>query len=171
MAAPNHITVSGAPEGFDARLLLKEMEKGVPVLHVARDDKRLAAMQAALAFFAPEVPVFVFPAWDCLPYDRVSPRRDIMAARADVLAMVPQGRLGEAILITLGALHDGARGKAHALTGKSFLQLDVPMMPLVRGVIMRRTESGSRLWVTGSISANTGVIACQDSAWAVAINV
>ena len=42
-----HITVGGAPEGFDARLILEEVEKsGGPVLHVARDDKRLAALQA-----------------------------------------------------------------------------------------------------------------------------
>ena len=45
--------------------------------HVARDDKRMEAMRAALAFFAPDMPVFVFPGWDCLPYDRVSPNADI----------------------------------------------------------------------------------------------
>ncbi|MFO7804245.1 MAG: hypothetical protein R6V30_01070, partial [Paracoccaceae bacterium] len=59
------------------------MRKGAPVVHVARDDKRLAAMQAALRFFAPDVPVFTFPAWDCLPYDRVSPNPDISAQRLD----------------------------------------------------------------------------------------
>ncbi|KQI72489.1 transcription-repair coupling factor [Loktanella sp. 5RATIMAR09] len=86
MSDPNHITVSGAPEGYDAQLVLAELGKGTPVLHVARDDKRLAAMQAALAFFAPDIPVFVFPAWDCLPYDRVSPNTDISAARMATLA-------------------------------------------------------------------------------------
>ena len=86
MTTTRHITVSGAPEGFDARLILDEVAKGGPVLHVARDDKRLAAMQAALAFFAPEMPVVVFPAWDCLPYDRVSPNADVSAARMATLA-------------------------------------------------------------------------------------
>ncbi len=38
--------------------MLAELEKsGKPVMHVARDDKRLAAMQAALEFFAPHVPL------------------------------------------------------------------------------------------------------------------
>ena len=50
------------------------------MLHVARDDARLAAMRAALRFFAPELPVLAFPAWDCLPYDRVSPNAEIAAA-------------------------------------------------------------------------------------------
>ena len=53
MTDPSHITAGGAPEGFDALLLKRELEKGAPVLHVARDDKRLAAMRAALAFLRP----------------------------------------------------------------------------------------------------------------------
>jgi len=79
MTTPTHMTVAGAPEGFDAKLILDEVAKSGPVAHIARDDKRLAAMQAALAFFAPDMPVIVFPAWDCLPYDRVSPNADISA--------------------------------------------------------------------------------------------
>ena len=76
----DHITVSGTPEGFDAKLLVAEAEKAGAVLHIARDDKRLAMMRASLQFFAPDLPVFAFPAWDCLPYDRVSPNPDISAA-------------------------------------------------------------------------------------------
>ena len=100
MSDRNHITVSGAPEGFDARLILAELAKGQPVLHVARDDKRLAALQASLAFFAPGVPVFVFPAWDCLPYDRVSPNTDISAARMATLAALVHGMPDHFILLT-----------------------------------------------------------------------
>ena len=100
MSNPKHITVSGAPEGYDAQLILAELSKGAPVVHVARDDKRLAAMQAALAFFAPDVPVFVFPAWDCLPYDRVSPNTDISAARMATLAGLVHGMPAKFVLLT-----------------------------------------------------------------------
>jgi transcription-repair coupling factor (superfamily II helicase) len=100
MADPKHITVSGAPEGYDAQLILAELAKGQPVLHVARDDKRLAAMQAALRFFAPDTPVVVFPAWDCLPYDRVSPNTDISAARMATLAGLVHGMPAQFILLT-----------------------------------------------------------------------
>ncbi|MFW2544012.1 transcription-repair coupling factor [Primorskyibacter sp. 2E107] len=99
--AQNSITIGGAPEGFDATLLLKEMAKAQgPVIHVARDDKRLAAMRDALAFFAPQVPVMAFPAWDCLPYDRVSPNADISAARMATLAGLVHGMPGQYILLT-----------------------------------------------------------------------
>ncbi|MFN3147869.1 MAG: transcription-repair coupling factor [Paracoccaceae bacterium] len=101
MPARNHITAGGAPEGFDARLLLDELSRGKgAVVHVARDDKRLAAMEAALAFFAPDVPVLRFPGWDCLPYDRVSPNADIAAARMATLAAFAQTQLSGAIVLT-----------------------------------------------------------------------
>ncbi len=99
MTSASQITVSGAPEGFDAQLVLKEAAKG-PVCHVARDDKRLAAMQSALHFFAPDMPVIVFPGWDCLPYDRVSPNADISAQRMATLAALVHGMPERFILLT-----------------------------------------------------------------------
>ena len=100
MAQKSHITVGGAPEGFDARLILDEVARNGPVIHVARDDKRLAAMQAALRFFAPDMPVMVFPGWDCLPYDRVSPNADISATRMATLAALVHGMPAQFILLT-----------------------------------------------------------------------
>ena len=101
MSSTDHISVGGAPEGFDARLILDEVGKrDGPVVHVARDDKRLAAMRAALAFFAPDMPVFVFPGWDCLPYDRVSPNPDISAARMATLAALVHQMPDRFVLLT-----------------------------------------------------------------------
>ncbi|TYB81630.1 transcription-repair coupling factor [Maritimibacter fusiformis] len=95
------ITLSGAPEGFDALLVARELEKsGGPVVHVARDAGRMAAMQAALEFFAPDVPRIGFPAWDCLPFDRVSPNADVSAARMATLAGLAQGMPDRFILLT-----------------------------------------------------------------------
>ena len=95
-----HITVSGAPEGFDAQVLARELAKGAPVVHVARDDKRLAAMRAGLAFFAPDAVVLDFPGWDCLPFDRVSPNPNVSATRMATLAALAQGMPGPFILLT-----------------------------------------------------------------------
>jgi len=105
MSDAQNITVGGAPEGFDARLILNEVARaGSPVLHIARDDKRLAATEAALRFFAPDMPVLRFPAWDCLPYDRVSPNPDISAARmATLAALVHQMPSSFVLLTTMGA--------------------------------------------------------------------
>src|SRR6056297_1125940 len=101
MSPANRITVSGAPEGFDARLILDEADsQGGVVIHVARDDRRLAAMREALGFFAPGLPVVGFPSWDCLPYDRVSPNPDISAARMATLAALVHAMPKRFVLLT-----------------------------------------------------------------------
>ncbi len=80
--------LSGVPEGCDALLVAESLE-GQPDnavhLHIARDAKRMAEMTDALAFFAPKIRVISFPAWDCLPYDRVSPNREVVSQRIDAL--------------------------------------------------------------------------------------
>ncbi|MGB0904360.1 MAG: transcription-repair coupling factor, partial [Mangrovicoccus sp.] len=99
--SPTHLTIGGAPEGFDAQLIIDEITKrDGPVLHISRDDKRLDAMRAALAFFAPDMPVFTFPAWDCLPFDRVSPNADISATRMATLAALVHGMPKRFVLLT-----------------------------------------------------------------------
>ncbi len=86
LTRPGRLTIAGAPEGYDAVLLGRFAAARGAVLHVARDDARAARLAEALAFFAPGVEVVVFPAWDCLPYDRVSPHTEIVARRIDALA-------------------------------------------------------------------------------------
>ena len=95
----DRILMGGAPEGFDARILVRELARG-PVIHVARDDKRAEATRAALAVMAPEVAVLDFPAWDCLPYDRVSPNPEISARRMATLSALADGLAGPFILVT-----------------------------------------------------------------------
>ncbi|MEG4644201.1 transcription-repair coupling factor [Paracoccus sp. APAP_BH8] len=98
---PEHLTLSGAPEGMDAALVARELARGNPVIHIARDDRRMAAMRAALAFFAPAAAVLEFPAWDTTPYDRVSPAAGVMAARMAVLTALAHGALkGPFVVLT-----------------------------------------------------------------------
>jgi len=87
LTRPGRWALAGTPEGQDARLLiaLAMRQKGCGVLHICRDDARMATVEAALKFFAPELPVLTLPAWDCQPYDRVSPNAEIAARRMDTL--------------------------------------------------------------------------------------
>ncbi|MBU3030677.1 transcription-repair coupling factor [Paracoccus marinaquae] len=97
----DRLILSGAPEGYDAALIAREAARGQPVIHIARDDRRMAAMRAALAFLAPDLPVLDFPAWDTTPYDRVSPAPEVQAARMATLAGLAQGAIrGPFVLLT-----------------------------------------------------------------------
>lgn len=88
--APQGAVIFGCPEGQDARVLAdmaRDMARGKKILtHIAMDDGRAAGLMELFAFFAPDVEVVYFPAWDCLPYDRVSPNAEIAAARVGALA-------------------------------------------------------------------------------------
>ena len=66
-----------------------------PILHIARDGQRLATLDEALAFFAPDVKRLSFPAWDGVPYDRVAPNAEIIARRVGTLAELANRRGGK----------------------------------------------------------------------------
>ena len=97
------LTLSSVPEGFDAfcvadlaRALARDAEKrSVVFVHVARDDRRARAFGEALAFAAPEIELIDLPAWDCQPYDRVSPNASIAARRMTALARLARSRSSE----------------------------------------------------------------------------
>jgi transcription-repair coupling factor (superfamily II helicase) len=99
-APRGHMTVHGAPEGADALLVAEAAKeaKGV-VTAVTRDAGRSAAMIGALRFFAPQVPVLRFPAWDCLPYDRMSPGTDVVAERLSTLASLAARKEGAPLIV------------------------------------------------------------------------
>jgi len=100
------LALFGAPEGWDAVLLARRRaEHAGAVLHVARDDARMARLAEALAFVAPEIEVLRFPAWDCLPYDRVSPNAELVAERVATLCRLlePAGP-PRIVLTTVNAL-------------------------------------------------------------------
>ena len=94
------IILGGAPEGFDAYLLARELGRGQSVIHIARDDKRADAMRAALTVMAPEAAALDFPAWDCLPYDRLSPNPEISARRMATLSVLADGLASPFLLLT-----------------------------------------------------------------------
>ena len=112
IAAPGRLTVSGAPEGEDARLVGGSRRADWPpsgraVLHIARDDLRMTAISDALRFFAPLVEVVAIPAWDCLPYDRTSPNRTVSADRMNALGILasdkPVPGHGRVVVTTVNA--------------------------------------------------------------------
>ncbi|HEY0224087.1 MAG TPA: transcription-repair coupling factor [Pseudolabrys sp.] len=69
---------------------------------VCRDGQRMAALSRALGFFGPDILTMEFPAWDCLPYDRVSPNASVVAQRMTALSRLARvkGRDKPSVLLT-----------------------------------------------------------------------
>lgn len=78
--------LGGAPEGLDALTVAEQLKAsgGVGVF-VARDYARMGEFVQAFGFFNDDIEVIEFPAWDCLPYDRLSPTSSVSAERMATL--------------------------------------------------------------------------------------
>ncbi|PTR12117.1 MULTISPECIES: transcription-repair coupling factor [unclassified Novosphingobium] len=59
---------------------------------ITPDDAALRAVVESAGFFAPELDVIDFPAWDCLPFDRASPALSISARRLAALQKLQHKR-------------------------------------------------------------------------------
>ncbi|MCJ8310663.1 MAG: transcription-repair coupling factor, partial [Hyphomicrobiales bacterium] len=102
---PGTINLGGVPDGYESLVLAEGLaelcQKGSgdgdggggsdSVVFIARDGQRAADVEAAFEFFAPWAEVLHVPAWDCLPYDRVSPSNDVLARRISALATLASG--------------------------------------------------------------------------------
>ncbi len=93
---PGTIELGGVPDGYEALVLATALRKlagsgNNDLVYVARDGQRAADIEQAFGFFAPWADVLHIPAWDCLPYDRVSPSTDVLARRIDALSALAKG--------------------------------------------------------------------------------
>jgi transcription-repair coupling factor (superfamily II helicase) len=94
--------LAGVPDGFDAvvladltRACAKKSEGPALIVFIARDGQRLQVLENALQFVAPDLEVMTFPAWDCQPYDRVSPAPSIVAHRMTTLSRLARTKSGD----------------------------------------------------------------------------
>ncbi|MEW5421784.1 transcription-repair coupling factor [Amorphus sp. 3PC139-8] len=119
------VTVANVPDGLEGLVLgdiARQGEKGRPtVLFVARDGQRLQAVQDSLAFFAPEVTTLEFPAWDCMPYDRVSPNPAVQARRMAALARLASSRADDRPAVVLTT----ANAVVQRLPARDWIESDV----------------------------------------------
>ncbi|MDX2211005.1 MAG: transcription-repair coupling factor [Sphingopyxis sp.] len=121
-------TLARVADGF-LPLLLADLARASDrrLVYVATDDAVMAAIADAAPFFAPELVVHRFPAWDCLPYDRAGPSLRVSAERlATLAALQAPAQRGELILTTIAAIAQ------RTLTPFRIRQLAVSLKPGAR---------------------------------------
>ncbi len=101
-------TVSSVPEGYDA-FLIGGLEKSAKsdILYIVSDGNELVRVADLLECIAPQLKVLRFPAWDTVPYDRVSPNVSIVSQRIETLSelvMYPNSKQARIIVTSVGAV-------------------------------------------------------------------
>ncbi len=94
LIAGQPLTFANVAEGAEGLIIsdlartvaAKPKPPAVSLAVICRDGPRMQQLARALEFFAPDLAVMQFPAWDCQPYDRVSPHGGILAQRLTALA-------------------------------------------------------------------------------------
>ncbi|MDB5632631.1 MAG: transcription-repair coupling factor, partial [Tardiphaga sp.] len=109
LAPGRALTFANVAEGAEG-LIISDLARAVaarpkpPAVSLAvvcRDGTRMQNLARALEFFAPDLAVMQFPAWDCQPYDRVSPHGAVLAQRLTTLARLSRLKGSEKPLIVL----------------------------------------------------------------------
>ena len=79
----------GNLQGSAAALLFKEISKQNKQLFilVARNNQHLGQLESELEFYG--IKPTIFPDWEILPYDRLSPHQDIVSERLSILSNMP----------------------------------------------------------------------------------
>lgn len=98
-------TIHSAPFGADlVELLNYSLDTDRAVLYVAADDRKAQTAYDLANVFAPSVSRLRLPAWDCLPYDRVSPTPMVASRRCAGLSSLSRlNQSGPLIIVTTAA--------------------------------------------------------------------
>ena len=100
-------TLSSVAEGYDAFLVDYFTQNSADILYIVSDGVALARTADLLEYINPKLKVLRFPAWDTVPYDRVSPNVQVMAARIEVLselAQNPNAKTPRVVVASVGAV-------------------------------------------------------------------
>ncbi|AKM07141.1 transcription-repair coupling factor [Pelagerythrobacter marensis] len=101
LKAERPLTLTSVARGAQP-LIMADLARasGGRAVFVAPDDAAMRAVAEAAQYFAPELEVLEFPAWDCLPYDRASPALSVSARRLAALHRLQAGKAGAQLLVT-----------------------------------------------------------------------
>jgi transcription-repair coupling factor (superfamily II helicase) len=101
LSAKSPLTLASLARGAQPLVMgdLARAAKGRAVF-VAPDDAAMRAVTDAARWFAPELQVIEFPAWDCLPYDRASPALSVSSRRLSALHQLQTGKADKQLIVT-----------------------------------------------------------------------
>ena len=91
--------ITSVCDGYEPFVLNKYFTDRKPILYIAGDGVNLAQTASLLRFINPDINVLEFPAWDTVPYDRVSPNSSIISKRVDTLSQIVFNKADKPLIV------------------------------------------------------------------------
>lgn len=87
----NMVEICSVPDGADAMIInqyINENKKEKNFIFITSDGMAMEKAIEFLSYMNKDIDVLAFPAWDTVPYDRVSPNANIIAKRVSTLSEI-----------------------------------------------------------------------------------
>ena len=95
--------LSGIPTGYEPFVLKRLFALKKSLLYIVPNEAKLAFVKESINLLTPDLPVYVFPTWDTVPYDRTAPAPEIVGKRLDTLAKLINQKTPVILLTTASA--------------------------------------------------------------------
>lgn len=101
-------SIGSVVDGYDAIIISELVKKSKnDILYIVSDGLKLNKTINTLQYLNPQLEVLSFPAWDTVPYDRISPNSNIMGSRIETLsslALKPESNKPRVIISSVSAI-------------------------------------------------------------------
>ena len=160
---PGALDVAGAPNGLDAASFAAAVRtRGGVGLFIARDEVSASGFEQLVQFFTPELATLRLPAWDNLPYDRISPTPMVAAQRCAALAQLANRQPGDRpvlVIATASAVAQRAppRARLMSATFEAKAGDDVEIADLERYLVVNGYSRSSTVRTPGEFAVRGGV--------------
>ena len=110
---------TSVPEGAES-IVLDSLLENQTTLYVCATEAKAQRLVEQLNIVSPKTKPLYFPAWDCLPYDRVSSGLDVMTMRINVLTTLLENKQTYCVVTSIAGLLQRLPPKS-ALSGQSLM--------------------------------------------------
>ena len=115
--------ISLAAQGLDALVIGRLTHQQGSLVHISQNERSMDALAERTRFFFPDLDVLCLPAWDCFPYDRMSPNPQICARRLHTLVrLLEENQTPRLLLTTVAASLQRLIPRGHLVKNTLFME-------------------------------------------------
>ncbi len=74
------------------------------ILYIGKDEREISSMEQKIKWLLPDVEILLFKSWDQIPYDNVSPSKEVQIERLKTLKILSNSKAKRIILTTINSI-------------------------------------------------------------------